>query len=133
MGSAYSSGRHGLAASNGHWLSSRDRSTEELATYLKRAAGDEAVYNKHIAWKSRPESEWSEVSWSATATRPTAPAAACALRHWLATRAGLASAPTADPVQRALPHRHARGGATAQVEGWLRGGSPLTVRCAAVR
>lgn len=39
----------------------RRRSTAELADYIKRVGADEKLYRKHIGWKYRPESEWSEV------------------------------------------------------------------------
>ncbi|KAL4859864.1 LAG1 longevity assurance 1 [Chlorella vulgaris] len=35
-------------------------SIEALVDYLKQAANDQAVYNKHVAWKNMPESSWSE-------------------------------------------------------------------------
>ncbi|KIY98890.1 hypothetical protein MNEG_9073 [Monoraphidium neglectum] len=35
--------------------------TAELADYIKRVGADEKLYRKHIGWKYRPESEWSEV------------------------------------------------------------------------
>lgn len=37
-------------------------STAALAEYIKKVAGDEALFKKHTAWKSMPEAEWSEVS-----------------------------------------------------------------------
>lgn len=37
-------------------------SVEALAEYIKKAAADEQLYDKHVAWKRRPAAQWSEVS-----------------------------------------------------------------------
>ena len=37
------------------------RSTEALVRYIQRAAGDEALYRKHTAWRELPEEAWSAV------------------------------------------------------------------------
>ena len=58
------------------------RSTAALAEYLKKVASDEALYNKHLAWKYMPTSQRSEVRAACGLADVAVPAPARHPRIW---------------------------------------------------